>query len=174
MFLSVKCKMAAALQLVKLSSRKRRATEEFLSRQYKINEEMTRKRFLRDLEFESEASEPAAMSAIVITKSNRNDRGPDELRNGDRWWMKGYQNCYDASFKKRLRVSRDTCEFILGEMKDLIEKEPTHMKPHPTPPATNLAICIYIQTGTWVYVFNCWRSLWGCRINCSHHFSKRL
>ena len=82
-FLAAKFKMAALLQLVKLFSRKRRAVEEFLSHQYKINEEEARKRFIRDMDFETKASEPAVMSAIVITKSNRNERGPDELRNGD-------------------------------------------------------------------------------------------
>ena len=30
------------------------------------------------MEFETEASQPAVMSAIVITKSDRNERGPDE------------------------------------------------------------------------------------------------
>ena len=52
---------------------------------------MARKRFVREADFETEASEPAVMAAIVITKSNRNERGPDELRNGD-WWTNGYQN----------------------------------------------------------------------------------
>ena len=104
------------MQLVKLFSRKRRAEEEFLSRQYRINEEVARKRFVSDMDFETEASEPAVMSAIAITKGNRNERGPDELRNGD-WWTNGYQNWDEASFKKRLRVSRDTFEFVLGEIK---------------------------------------------------------
>ena len=71
-FLAIKLKMAALLQLVKLFSRKRRAEEEFLSLQYKLNEEMTRKRVVREADFETEASEPAVMAAIVITKSNRN------------------------------------------------------------------------------------------------------
>ena len=120
MFLAVQLKMAALLQLVKLFSRKRRTEEEFLSLQYKISEEMARKRFVREADFETDASEPAVMAAIVITKSNRNERGPDELRNGD-WWTNGYQNWDEAYFKKRLRVSRDTFEFILGEIKDLIK-----------------------------------------------------
>ena len=55
--------MAALLQLVKLFSRKRRAEEELLGCQYNINEEMARKRFVRDMDFETEALEPAAMSA---------------------------------------------------------------------------------------------------------------
>ena len=142
MFLVVKFKMAAMLQLVKLLSRKRKAEEEFLSRQYKIVEEMARKRLVVDMDFETEASEPNVMSAIITTKSNRNERGLDELRNGD-WWMSGYQNWDEASFKKRLRVSCDTFECILGKIKDLIKKELTCMKPHPTPPATKLALCLY-------------------------------
>ena len=77
MFLAAKFKMAALLQLVKLFE------EEFLSHQYRINEEVARKRFVIAMDFENEASEPAVMSAFVITKGNRNERGPDELRNGD-------------------------------------------------------------------------------------------
>ena len=68
-FLAVKFKMAALLELVKLFSRKRRAEEdrEFLTCQYKMNEEMAKKRCQREMEFEMEASEPAVLSAIVIT-----------------------------------------------------------------------------------------------------------
>ena len=111
--------------------------------------------------FESEASGPAVISAIVITKSNRNERGPDELRNGD-WWTNGYQNWDKAAFKKRLRVSRETFQFILGEIKDVIKKEPTRMKPHPTPPATQLALCLY-------------RLAHGCTfLTVGDHFSRRL
>ena len=38
--------------------------------------------------FETEASQPAVMSAIVITKSDRNERSPNEWRNGN-WWTDG-------------------------------------------------------------------------------------
>ena len=103
---------------------------------------MAKRRFLREMEFATVASEPAVMSAIVITKSNRNERGPKELRNGN-WWRNEYQNWDEASFKKRLKMSRDTFEFILSKIKDLIVKEPTRMKPHPTPPAPQLALCLY-------------------------------
>ena len=50
-FLAVKLKMADLLQLVKLFSRKRRAEETFLSLQYKVNEEMARKRFVTEADF---------------------------------------------------------------------------------------------------------------------------
>ena len=72
-FLAAKFKMATLLQLVKLFSHKRRAVEEFLSHQCKINEEVARKSFIRDMDFETKASEPAFISSIVITKINRNE-----------------------------------------------------------------------------------------------------
>jgi hypothetical protein len=48
-----------------------------------------------------------------------------------------------VAFKKRLRVSRATFDFILNEISNQIVKQPTRMKPHPTSPATQLAICLY-------------------------------
>ena len=49
---------------------------------------MAEKRFCREMEFESKASQPAVMSAIMITLSDRNEH----------WWTDGYQNwdevCY--------------------------------------------------------------------------------
>ena len=90
------------------------------------------------------------MSAIVITKTNRNKRGLDELRNGY-WRTNGYQNWDKASFKKRPRVSRDTFQFSLAEIKDLIKKEPTSMKPHPTPSATLLAFFLRSSSDARLY-----------------------
>ena len=40
-------------------------------------------------------------------------------------------------------MSRDTFEFILGEIRDDISKISTPMKPHPTLPATQLTLCLY-------------------------------
>ena len=57
--------------------------EEFLSCQYEINEEMSKKRHLMEMEFETEAFEPAVLSGIVCTKNNKNGLGPDESRNGN-------------------------------------------------------------------------------------------
>ena len=78
-----KFKMAALFQLVKLFSRKR----EFLGCQCNISEEMAMKPFVRDMDFEIEALEHVVMSGtIVITKGNRNERGPNELRSlVDEW-----------------------------------------------------------------------------------------
>ena len=44
-------------------------------------------------------------------------------------------------------MSRDTFEFILREIKDLIVKMPTCMKPHPTSPADTLAVSYHLAHG---------------------------
>ena len=51
--------MAAAPELLKFFSRKRKAEQEFLGDQYRLKEEMAKKRFRREMEFETEASQPA-------------------------------------------------------------------------------------------------------------------
>ena len=56
-----------------------------------MNEEMSKKRHLMEMEFETKASKPAVLSAIACTKSNINEQGPDEFINGN-WWTNGYQN----------------------------------------------------------------------------------
>ena len=56
--MAAKFKMAAVLELVKFFSRKRKAEGEFLSRQYKMNEEMAKKRCLREMEFKLKLHNP--------------------------------------------------------------------------------------------------------------------
>ncbi|CAB4016868.1 Hypothetical predicted protein [Paramuricea clavata] len=68
--------------------------------------------------------------------------GCDEHRSST-WWSEGYRTWDDVAFKKRLRVSRAIFDFILNEISAQIVKQPTRMKPHPTSPATQLAICLY-------------------------------
>ena len=58
---------------------------------------MARKRFVRDMDFETEASEP---DDKIVTKGNRNERGPNELRSGD-WLTNRYENWDKASLKKK-------------------------------------------------------------------------
>ena len=75
-------------------------------------------------------------------KKPRVERSRDEERDKS-WWENGYRNWTDNAFKKRLRVNRCTFEYILYEIKPIITKTPTRFKPHPTPPETQLAICLY-------------------------------
>ena len=131
-------KMAATAQLVKFFSRKRKAVHSF----QRLNDEEARRIFTEELDFETEVAQVAALSAILLRKKPRQERGRNELRDNN-WWAQGYRNWDGAGFKKRLRVFRDTFEFILAEIKNDMVKQPTLMKPHPTPPATQLAKCLY-------------------------------
>ena len=99
-------------------------------------------RFNDELTDEMELAQAAALSVIFLTRKPRKDRGCDEHRSST-WWSEGYRTWDAVAFKKRLRVSRATFDFILNEISDQIIKQPTRMKPHPTSPATQLAICLY-------------------------------
>ena len=44
------------------------------------------------------------------------------------WWQHGYHNWINEQSKRRLRVNRDTFNFILNAMEDLITKEITKFK----------------------------------------------
>jgi len=103
---------------------------------------MANKCITEELTFETEVAQAAGLATVLLNKKPRKERGEDELRSNT-WWSQGYRNWDDAAFKKRLRVSRDTFEFILAEIAKDIVKQPTRMKPQPTSPATQLAICQY-------------------------------
>ena len=140
--LAANSKMAATTRFAKLFSGKRKAVEEGLYSFQRLNDEMANKCFTEELTFETEVAQAAGLAAVLLNKKPIEERGEDELRNNT-WWSQGYRNWHDAAFKKRLRVSRDTFEFILAEIINDIVKQPTRMKPQPTPPATQLAICLY-------------------------------
>ena len=91
------------------------------------------RRGTEELDFETEVAQAAASSAILLNKKPRQERGPNELRDNN-WWAQGYRNWDGAAFQKRLRVSRDTFEFILAEIKNDIVK---HTYSNETPSHTS-------------------------------------
>ena len=131
----------AKTQFAKLLSNKRKAAEEGFNSLLRMDDEMAKKRIADELLYEEEVAQAAALSAVLLSKKPWWERSHDELGNNN-WWSQGYDNWDDAAFKKRLRVSWGTFEFILAEIENNITKEATPMKPHPTPPATQLALCL--------------------------------
>lgn len=121
---------------------KKRAENQAVVHQFHLNEQMTKKRCLTEMEVETEVAAALALSIPVLIRCNRKKRSEEEQRDGN-WWSNGYENWDEGAFKKRVRVSRDTFEFLLGEIRDDISKTSTPMKPYPTLPATQLAICLY-------------------------------
>ena len=104
----------------------------------------SREQLVMEFEKDLDVAEAFVVSAAGVTsiKKNRLKRNRDEQRDKS-WWENGYQNWNDKAFKKRLRINRVTFEYILREIREKITKTPTHFKPNPTPPETQLAICLY-------------------------------
>ena len=89
--LAANFKMATMTQLAKLFLRKRGATEKGLHSLQTMNNEMSKRRFTEELSFETEVAQAAALSAILLSKKQRQARGLDELRINN-WWSQGYRN----------------------------------------------------------------------------------
>ena len=125
-----------------MNSRKKREEEEF--QLFAESRKRLRKRIVMDFDEDLELTEAFVVSAagVISVKKPRLERSLDEQRDKS-WWRNGYQNWNDKAFKKRLRINRCTFEYILNEIKHIIKKEPTRFKPQPTPPETQLAICLY-------------------------------
>ena len=89
-----------------------------------------------------------AYGAVLATTSNERcgargkpiDRSPQK-----ELWSSGYLagNWDGNSFKARVRVTKDTFEFILKERSPLIEKMPTNFQPHPIEPHRLLGLTLY-------------------------------
>ena len=80
----------------------------------------------RKILFEEENSIQNIAAAVVCssTKLERKEKGPVEQRDC-LWWQHGYLNWINEQFKRRFRVNRDTFNFILNAIEDLITKEVT-------------------------------------------------
>jgi hypothetical protein len=134
--------MAATFELVKLLSRKRFVEDSLFQDYLRSSNERVKRRILEEESYEIEVATAIATSVPALLKAGRRERAPDEVRDGH-WWTTGYQTWNDQAFKKRFRLTRGTFDYILSEIRDSICKTPTPMKPNPTPPETQLGICLY-------------------------------
>ena len=83
-----------------------------------------------------------AAAGVLAQKTERKARGPDRIRNGH-WWESGYNNWDDIEFKTHLRLTRHTFNLVLQNITPFIIKQPTNLKPNPTPPETQLGVALY-------------------------------
>ena len=74
-------------------------------------------------------------SGIVSDAKQRKSRGPNHFRESG-WWKNGCQNWSS-------RLNRQTFELVLSVLTPFIVKQPTNMKPTPTPTKTLLAFTLY-------------------------------
>ena len=84
----------------------------------------------------------ACVAAAQVTKKERKVRG-ENLQRDKSWWESGYLNWQENEFKTRLRVSRETFEYILNVIEPHIAKIPTNLNPSPTSADRQLASTLY-------------------------------
>ena len=59
------------------------------------------------------------------------------------WWEDAYNHWKDEDFKSKIRINRETFNFVLNEVHDDIAMSPTRLKPFPTLPDRQLAMAFY-------------------------------
>ena len=82
---------------------------------------------------------------LCVTQRNGRKEAQKKYREQS-WWTNGYGNWDESEFKKRLRIARETFEYILDNIHDDIEKQPTNLNPFPTTPDRQLAMTLYRLT----------------------------
>ena len=98
--------------------------------------------FFSQMNEEMEEAQVFARCGVLLSSNERKERGQNEPRDAS-WWASGYRNRNDFAFKKRFRVKRDTFDFLVQEVRHLLQKQPTRMNPEPVIPEKQLAICLY-------------------------------
>ena len=82
------------------------------------------------------------LSNLTVKKTTKKRRSKDVQR-GQTWWADGYRNWSDVEFKKKLRLNRETFDFILDRIRPELEKKPTNTKPNPSTVGRQLASTLY-------------------------------
>ena len=87
------------------------------------------------------------VSHAALAATNKSCIGPraaaiDRTQQKEMWSF-GYSTWTDAQFKARVRVNRDTFNFILDEIRPDIEKTPTNLKPTPIEAHRQLGLSLY-------------------------------
>ena len=127
--------MEPSLHIVKSLSQRRREEEDMNLQMFIRNRKRSSRQMLEQINEDVELAEAMALAGVILSKKQRLERSQNEPRDNS-WWRNGYRSWDDKALKKRLRMNRATFEFILEAVKDDIVKEPT-------PPAMQLAICLY-------------------------------
>ena len=115
--------------LLKRQKRKREESEEEVENYLKTRKRKRKRR----LEIDPVIFCVVSAAAIVGAKPKRKKREKNCARDKS-WWTNGYLNWNEQQFKKRLRVTRETFEFILTNIGQHIQKQPTNLNRDPIQP----------------------------------------
>ena len=85
----------------------------------------------------------AVSEVIESTKPKKNPRLPSTQRAElKKFWSNGYRHWSDEEFKERLRIKRESFEYILASVRPMILKHPTIMLQDPIEDHRQLALTI--------------------------------
>ena len=59
------------------------------------------------------------------------------------WWTNGTENWSDPEFKKRVRINRETFEYLLEKISPQLRKTPTNLNQDPIEPHRQLGLTLY-------------------------------
>ena len=96
---------------------------------------------------EEDEDSSACVTAVASSANNekeRKERAKDKCRDTAKlWWEDVYNHKKDESFKSKIRVNRETLNFVLNEIHDDIVMLPANLKPFSTPPDSQLPMTLY-------------------------------
>ena len=76
-----------------------------------------------------------AVDSIANNEKERKERTKDKCRDtGKLRWEDVYNYKMDEGFKRKIRINRETFNFVLNEIHDDIVMSPTNLKPFSTRP----------------------------------------
>ena len=85
-----------------------------------------------------------AAAEIVSVEKRPQPRAPNKPRNDQKsFWTSDYRSWTDDEFKERLRINKETFEFILERIQPFIYKQPMRMVPNPIETHRQLGLTIY-------------------------------
>ena len=109
-----------------------------------------------------------AVASIAKNEKERKERAKDKCWDNKKlWWEDVYNHWKDEDFKGKIRINRETFNFVLNEIPDDIVMSPTNVKPFPTHPDRQLAMTLY-RFATWCTYstlsdFFVWCVSFGCK-----------
>ena len=84
----------------------------------------------------------AIAAAAVLEEKGRKKRGKNIVRDKS-WWTDGIRNWSDPEFKKRVRINRETFDYLLDRISPQLCKTPTNLNQDPIEPHRQLGLTLY-------------------------------
>ena len=114
-----------------------------------------------------------AVDSIANNEKERKERTKDKCRDtGKLRWEDVYNYKMDEGFKRKIRINRETFNFVLNGTHDDIVMSPTNLRPFLTPPNRQLAMTLYrFATGC---TYSALSDLFGVSVSAANKFFNKV